>query len=132
MTTEALTAKQENPLAESEPTRSGPCYRPRVDILERGEDLLVLADMPGVEPEGIDIDFEDGVLTIQGVAKSRQAEGVRYLRRDYPVGDYYRTFRVSEKIDASKITADYQAGVLTLCLPKTEALKPRKIDVAVS
>ncbi len=130
MTTESLTAKSDGDVAETEPTRSGPCFRPNVDILERGEELLVMADMPGADPEGIDIDFEDGVLTIQARVKPRQGENARYLRRDYEVGDFYRTFRVSEKIDASRITADYQAGVLTLHLPKSEASKPRKIEVA--
>ena len=59
----------------------------------------------------------------------RQDEDHEYLLREYGTGDYYRTFQVSEAVDASKITADYSDGVLTLHLPKTEAVKPRKIEV---
>ena len=59
----------------------------------------------------------------------QEAQGP-YLRQEYGVGDFYRTFRVSEQIDASRISAQYAAGGLTLHLPKVEAVKPRKIKVA--
>ena len=61
--------------------------------------------------------------------KPRQEESTEYLVHEYGIGDYYRTFRVSEAIDAAKITAEYADGVLTLRLPKAESTKPRKIDV---
>lgn len=112
-----------------EPTRSGQFYRPNVDIVERAEELLVLADMPGLKAEDIDIDFQDGTLTIHGRVQARQAADTRYVTREYGVGDFYRSFRVSEHIDVQKIAAQYHDGVLTLHLPKTEAVKPRKISV---
>jgi HSP20 family protein len=113
---------------QSERTRGGRVYRPNVDILEKQEELLVLADMPGVKGSEIDIRFEDGELSIYGPAPTRQ-EGARYLLQEYDVGDFYRTFRVSEHVDASKISAEYKDGVLMLHLPKVESAKPRKIKV---
>lgn len=112
-----------------ERTRSRCCYRPNVDILERAEELLVLADVPGAGSEDIDVNFEDGTLTIHARVGPRQDPAQEPLLREYGVGDYYRTFRISEAIEAGKITADYADGVLTLHLPKAEAIKPRKISL---
>ncbi len=113
----------------AEHTRSGAYYRPNVDILETKDELVLLADVPGAESDGIDINFEDGMLTLLAKVTPRQHDDVEYLTREYGIGDYYRTFQVSESIDASKISAEYADGVLTLHLPKTEAVKPRKITV---
>jgi HSP20 family protein len=117
----------------AETTWSTACYRPNVDILEKGDELLVLADIPGADSEKVDIHFEDGTLTIHAKVTPRQdPEQTRYLLREYGVGDYYRTFQVSETIDASKISAEFADGVLMLHLPKAEAAKPRKISVKAS
>jgi HSP20 family protein len=113
-----------------ENTRGGRYYRPRVDIVERDQELLVLADMPGVGPDGVDVQFDDGVLTIQGRAEQRQPADTEYFSREYGVGDFYRSFQVSDQIDVQKISAEMAHGVLTLHLPKSEAAKPRKIAVA--
>jgi len=113
----------------TELTRSGFCYRPSVDIFERADELVVEADIPGATGDYIDIDFKDGTLTIHAKVKPRQAEKQEYLVREYGVGDFRRSFHVSEAIDAGKITAEYADGVLTLHLPKSEAVKPRKIAV---
>jgi HSP20 family protein len=112
-----------------ERTRCGCCFRPNVDIIERKDELLVLADMPGARADSIDVHFEDGTLEIHAVVAPRQNDDQVYLRREYGVGDYFRTFRVTEAIDAAKISADYADGVVTLRLPKAEAVKPRKIAV---
>lgn len=112
-----------------EHTRSGRFYRPNVDILERNDELVVLADMPGVKSGDIDIRFEGGELTIHGPVAPRQDANISYLLQEYGVGDFYRTFRVGEQIDAGKISAEYADGVLTLHLPKAEAAKPRQIKV---
>lgn len=116
-------------LSSAERTRSGTCYRPNVDILERAEELVVLADIPGASADDVDVNFEDGTLSIYARVEPRQPAETEYLVREYGVGDYYRTFRVSEAIDASKIAAEFADGVLTLHLPKAEAAKPRKIAV---
>jgi len=112
----------------AERTRSGVFYRPNVDILEKADELLVLADIPGVAGDKVDIHFEDGTLSIHGRVEPRH-EDTDYLLQEYGVGDYWRTFEISEAVDASKISAEYAEGVLTLHLPKAEAAKPRKIDI---
>lgn len=126
MTREATQA----PAAEvAERTRGGQVYRPQVDILETGDELVLVADLPGVKSDAIDIGFEDGTLTIQGKVEPRYGEDRSFLVREYGIGDFYRTFRVSEEIDASRIQAESAGGVLTVHLPKAEKAKPRKIAV---
>jgi HSP20 family protein len=120
--------KTETPAA-PEQTWSGQCYRPDVDILEEQEELLVVADMPGLASDKLDIRFEDGSLTIHGRVPADRVQSERMLLREYGVGDYYRTFRISEQIDSKRISAEYRDGVLRLHLPKSEAAKPRKIPV---
>ncbi len=130
MVTENCVAKPSTDEAEGvQRTGCGRCYRPQVDILEQADELIVLADVPGAHADTIDVKFEDGTLSIHAAVEPRQACDQTYLLREYGVGDFYRTFTVSEAIDASKITADYAGGVITLRLPKTEATKPRKIAV---
>ena len=113
----------------AERTRGGQWYRPQVDILETRDELMLMAEMPGVKCENIDINFEDGVLTVQGRAEPRYPTDANFLLMEYGVGDFYRTFRVSEQVNPAGIHAEYAHGVLTVHLPKAEAAKPRKIVV---
>ncbi len=129
MTIENITTKEEGGTTATEHTRSGQFYRPNVDILERADELLVLADLPGAKKDQIDIDFEKGVLTLRAAVPLRQSKDQQYLVHEYGVGDYYRTFKIGETIDPKGIAAEYANGVLTLHLPKAESLKPRKIAV---
>jgi len=112
-----------------EPAARRSTYSPSVDIIETQDALRVLADMPGVSSENIDIHFENGELTIHGRVKDHQAQNQQYLLQEYGTGDFFRAFRISEEINAEKIHAEYKDGVLILHLPKVEALKPRKIVV---
>jgi len=125
-----LTKATAGETATAERTRCGTCYRPNVDIMEQTDELLVVADVPGARGDSIDVKFENGTLEIYATVAPRQNEGQNYLLWEYGIGDYYRTFQVSEAIDAQKISADYADGVLTLHLPKAEAVKPRKIAVS--
>ena len=93
------------------------------------DELRVIADMPGAKAEDIDIHFEKGTLTLHARIEPRQREDTNYLAREYAVGDYYRAFEVSERIDAGRISAEYSDGVLSLRLPKTEKARARKIEV---
>jgi HSP20 family protein len=129
MSEENTMTKAADPTTTPEHTRSVQCYRPQVDILEQKDELLLKADVPGAQADQIDVDFEDGTLTLRVAVPLRQSADQRFLLREYGVGDFCRTFRVSESIDAGKISAEYQEGVLTLHLPKVEAVKPRKIEV---
>jgi HSP20 family protein len=130
MITEKTITKSAGEATAAEHTRNGRFYRPNVDILERADELLVLADLPGAKSDQIDINFEKGMLTLHATVPERQSEDQHYLAREYGVGDYYRTFQVSEAVDAGRITAEYANGVLTLHLPKAESIKPRKISVS--
>jgi HSP20 family molecular chaperone IbpA len=91
----------------TERTRSGRVYRPSVDIVEGKDELLLVADMPGAKSELIDIQFEDGILSVGAKVESRYPNKAVMLLQEYGVGDFHRTFRVSEKIDASRIHAEY-------------------------
>jgi HSP20 family protein len=115
--------------SETERTRTGNVYRPLVDILEDKDELILVADLPGTRSDSIDINFDDGTLTIQGQVEPRYNPDQQLLLVEYGLGDFYRTFRVSEQIDSSRIHATYADGVLTVHLPKVEAAKPRKIEV---
>jgi len=101
---------------------------PRVDVLETEDEFLVRADMPGVKPADVDIRFERGELTIHGRRTAANPDK-EPAPREYEATNYSRAFAVAETIAADKITAELKGGVLTVRLPKTEAVKPRKIAV---
>lgn len=113
---------------QSESTRNVPLFIPAVDIYEKESSLVLLADMPGVPMEDVEIDVNNDQLTIRGMVTAEESQGTALLR-EYAVGDYYRQFTLSNVIDQSKIEASMKDGVLKLVLPKAEAAKPRKITV---
>jgi HSP20 family molecular chaperone IbpA len=121
--------KHEAPTGEVEQTRGGRTYVPVVDIVEKDDELLLLADVPGVRADDIDIDYERGELRVVARVDARQDESTRYVLREYGTGDFVRTFRVGNAIDHQRIEAEVADGVLTLHLPKAEAVKTRKISV---
>ena len=103
---------------------------PPVDIYELPEGLVVTADLPGVSKESLEVRVDKHILTISGNARPRLFEHA--LHREYELVNFYRQFELSDTVDESGITAEFKHGVLTVQLPKTEALKPRKVDVKVS
>jgi HSP20 family protein len=126
-----LTKQQQQDVATTERTRGGVTYTPRIDIWEADQELVLCADMPGVNPEDLDIRFENHELTIHGKVAPRH-EQHRFLLGEYGIGDFYRSFTIGESIDSSRISAELKEGVLTLHLPKTEEAKPRRIEVQCS
>lgn len=122
--------ERENEVVQAERTRSGRVYRPNVDIIERADELLLMADVPGVRGEDVDIQYENGLLSIRAAVNPRQREGAAScVWCEYGIGDFERSFQVGEGIDPARIQAECANGVLTVHLPKTEAVKPRKITV---
>src|SRR5262245_38138947 len=122
----ALQKDTTNGLSPTEVTR-GVTVTPPVDILETEDELLLFADLPGVREDDVDIRFENGELTLHARRAPTQATGQWLWENES--GDFFRAFRISEQVDASKIWAELKHGVLTLHLPKVEAAKPRKISV---
>jgi HSP20 family protein len=120
--------ESESELATAERTRGGAVYVPRFDIVETEEELVLYGDMPGVAPENLDVRFENEHLIVLGKVEPRH-EHREYVYGEYGIGDYHREFRVSEAIDAEKISADLANGVLTVHLPKAERVKPKRIEV---
>jgi HSP20 family protein len=114
-------------VARPEPTQSV-TYTPRVDILETSDELTLYVDLPGVKPDDVDIRFENGELLLHGRCAPRH-DAANYLAAEYGVGDYHRGFTIDSTIDAAKITAELKNGVLTIHLPRSDAVKPRKIAV---
>jgi HSP20 family molecular chaperone IbpA len=112
-----------------EGTRPGPVFIPAVDILENEKELVVLADMPGVESKNVDIDLRDNQLTLMGRVEPIEGEKEISLHKEFNWGDYFRQFTLSDVIDQSKIAAKMENGVLRLTLPKVEKPKPQKIKV---
>lgn len=111
-----------------ESTKGLPTFIPQVDIYEDAKVITVMADMPGVDKEGVSIDLKEDQLTIYG--KFNMAEGGEtLLHKEYEVGNYFRHFTLSDVIDREKITAKMTDGVLTLTLPKGEKAVPRKIEI---
>ena len=105
-------------------------FVPRFDIWEGAEELLLYGDLPGVTADDLEIHFENRELRIRGKVSPRH-EG-EFLHDEYGIGDFHRSFTVGEAIDAEKISAEMHNGVLKLHLPKSEKLKPRKIEVKSS
>lgn len=115
----------------SERLPAAPVYSPNVDILENAEELTLIADVPGVATDSIDIQYEQGELTIRGRVAPR-SESRSFLLNEYGEGDFYRVFQLGEGVDNTKISAEVSNGVLTIHLPKVERAKPRKISVQAS
>jgi HSP20 family molecular chaperone IbpA len=109
-------------------TRGAVTFTPRVDIIETPEELLLYADVPGVKQEDVDVRFESGELILHGKCNPRHP-AANQLLNEFEFGDFYRVFTLNESIDAEKIAAELKQGVLTVHLPKSEAVKPRKITV---
>jgi len=110
-----------------EQVKERPWVAPRVDIYENNDEVLLLADVPGVRKEGLKIHLDKEQLTIEGHPED-ELPGVP-LGREFQAMDYRRSFIVPSGIDAGKISADLRDGVLSLHLPKSERLKPRQIEV---
>jgi HSP20 family molecular chaperone IbpA len=129
MSTQTLEQRKPQESSALEQSRCGYTYTPAVDIFETKDQLTLLVDLPGVNGEEIQLSIEQGELSISAKGACRQPEATQYLLAEYGTGEFHRTFRISEEIDSSRISAEYKDGVLTLHLPKVEAVKPRKIAV---
>jgi HSP20 family protein len=103
-----------------------------LDIVEEKEQYVLKADLPGISKEDIKVSLENGILTIAGERKSETEEKDKQVHRvERSYGRFVRSLNVGTNVDESKIRASYKDGVLQLTVPKTEASKPKSIDVHV-
>jgi HSP20 family protein len=113
----------------TERTRERPVYAPRVDIVETEDALEVLADMPGVTKDSVEVTLEQRVLSIRGRADVAVPEGLAPWYLEYEPGDYERSFTLSDAVDPGGIEARVRGGVLHLRLPKAGPAKRQRIEV---
>lgn len=106
---------------------------PAIDVREDENQYVVRAELPGIKKDDIAVTLENGILTISAGTKSEheQKDGERVIRRERRYGKYMRSLRLGTEIDENKAKANYKDGVLELVLPKSEAVKPKRIAVDV-
>jgi HSP20 family molecular chaperone IbpA len=123
------TEKREVAETGAERTRDRLAFVPRADVYESEEAIVVVADMPGVDENSVDITLEQDVLTINGYVEPVYPEGYNLAHAEYQVGDFVRAFTLSDQIDRDGIEAAVRDGVLRLHLPKVTEAKTRRIAV---
>jgi HSP20 family molecular chaperone IbpA len=122
--------KEEVTAAEgTERTRECACFVPRADIYEVEDQIVIVADVPGVDESSVEITLEKNILTINAFVEPVEMEGFAPVFAEYEAGDYQRSFKLSNEIDSDKIKATIRDGVLRLYLPKAAAAQARKISV---
>jgi len=130
MTKQELTQQKEKvDVTRVDRNRLQPTHSPLVDIVENPDGLVLSADVPGAGKDGLDIQVEGNVLTVEARITPHDPEGGEPIYREYDTGSYVRSFILSDELDSAKICAELDDGVLTLVLPKAEAARPRKIEV---
>lgn len=112
-----------------EMTHAGPVFIPAVDIFENQDALVLIADMPGIDSDGVDIHLKDSELTISGRRVKEERNEVTTIYTEYESGSFLRSFTLSNVIDQAKIEASMKDGILKVILPKAESAKPRRIVV---
>jgi HSP20 family protein len=101
----------------------------RMDAIRRDNEVELRFDLPGIDPESIDVSVDRGVLTVKASRNEEYTEGEKPVIRERVMGSYVRRVRLSDAVDAEKIEAGYTDGVLTVHVPVAETAKPRKIEV---
>lgn len=105
-------------------------FNPPIDIYETPDGLVLYADLPGVDAEGLDLQVQDNRLTLFGRVTSFDADSAQMLHQEYHVGDFLRSFILSDEVDHERIQAKLTNGVLRVELPRAPRAKPRRIEVS--
>jgi HSP20 family protein len=106
---------------------------PAVDVTEGEQELVVSADLPGIDPQQVEITVQENILTLTGERKAEsESKDESYHRVERAYGSFSRSFVLPSTVDETKVSAEYRDGVLRVHLPKREEAKPRKIDVKLS
>jgi HSP20 family protein len=101
-----------------------------VDLFRNGDQYVLSADLPGIDPDSVDLDVDGQLLTIRAERQQPVDEDVKWLAHERPYGSYMRQFTLGDGVDRDRITATYSHGVLSVIVPMAERAKPRKISVA--
>jgi len=102
---------------------------PVVDIFETENDFILIANLPGVERSHIQVKLDDKSLVIFGKINFEEEVNRKYILNEKEIGNYFRSFKISDSINKEKINARYDNGQLIVILPKHDKVKPRKIDI---
>jgi HSP20 family protein len=127
--TSVMEKQQAQPSQGVETTRARPVFLPCTDIYEREDAITVVADMPGVGPDSVDVNLDGDELTIRGRVDDAAIAGHELTYAEYESGDFERRFRLAGRIDADKIDATIKNGVLQVVLPKSKEAQLQKITV---
>lgn len=108
-------------------------WEPAVEVYETDQEVVVRAELPGVDPKNVNVTVQDNTVTIEAEAKEEQEErGRNYLRRELRYGQFFRTVALPAEVKADAAKATYRNGVLELRVPKSERAKPKQVKVEVS
>jgi HSP20 family protein len=117
---------------DAETASAAATWQPAVDIFEDGEKIVLLADLPGVEQQDIELAIDKSVLTLRGERRIEQPKAEEYHRFERVRGAFARSFTLPPSVDGERVSADLKNGVLALTLPKKREAQPRQIKVSVA
>ncbi len=103
-----------------------------MDLYRTADSYVLNADLPGIDPESVEVDVDGQLLSIRAERSPRTQDGVKWLARERVSGPFLRRFTLGQGVDTAGISANYDNGVLSVVIPVTEKAKPRKIDVHTS
>jgi HSP20 family molecular chaperone IbpA len=115
--------------AKEERTVPGRFYVPQTDVYETEDALTVVMEVPGVDRKDVAVELKEGVLRVEGRIDFSKYGGMEPVYTEYNVGHFSRSFSLSDRVDQERIAAQLEDGVLTLTLPKTAEVRPRRIDI---
>lgn len=125
---QALDAFRESDWLESSPSGTGPF--PPVNVFRKGDDFVIVAELPGIKKSGLDIQVKDNVTRIAGTKTVGYGDKSSLHRRERAAGRFDRAFTIPVRIDADRVKAEYHDGILALYLPRADEDKPRSIKIA--
>jgi len=105
-------------------------WSPALDLYQNNDNVIAVAELPGMRREDIQISLHDGTLTISGERKRESSNGEKAERTERYIGTFRRSITLPARVDANKVTATYRDGILTVTLPKAEEAKPKQIQVS--
>jgi len=106
-------------------------WTPALDLYQNNDNVVAVVELPGMRKEDIDVSLHDGMLTIAGERQSSAGEGENAERTERFSGKFRRSVTLPTRVDASKVSASYKDGILTVTLPKSEEAKPKKVEVSI-